>query len=101
MIGLVALFPAASAAPYPTIDVETVYDVSDFWWTLYTGENYDPDELLDLYVDMCPRKWRQEEPASCAVTGDDLPYNRMLISADHHGVQTPVESHLEDHIGYP
>ncbi len=76
----------------------TVYDVADFFWSLQVEKGFDPDELLDLYVDMCPRKWQQVD-VSCDVLGDEMPFNRMLISADHHGVQTPVEDYLEDHIG--
>lgn len=40
-------------------------------------------------------------PLGCLDGGDNLPFNRMRISASHHGVQSTVESQLEDHIGYP
>jgi hypothetical protein len=80
----------------------TVYDVADFWWSL-ENKGFTPDELLDLYIDTCPREWRHDEPdplMSCPPIDDDLPYQRMLLSADHHGVLPLVQFYFDNHVGY-
>lgn len=61
----------------------TVYDWSKMFWYMTQEEGLLPDQLSDLYVDMCPRKWR---PTDGDCTAEyDLPLYRFLLSSDHHG----------------
>lgn len=73
----------------------TVYDALRFFWHLTTDQGVHPDVMSDVYVDMCPRGWfHGYYPTSVT---SDLPFNRLMNSANHHGVWTEYDDE-SDHL---
>jgi hypothetical protein len=73
----------------------TEYDWARFFWdmTLTAGGDIDPEDLADLYVDLCPTNWQNAGDPDTSDTGapaEPWPIYRLELSAIHQG--TAVES---------
>lgn len=79
----------------------TVYDVAKMFWQLNhrNGQGVEIATLTDLYVDMCPRQWAMNDDeaspdASDPYVEDDLPLERLKISAAAHGLSAELDAAL-------
>ena len=71
----------------------TVYDWQKMLYRLYKIEGLTPEEISDLYVNMCPRGWRETD-GDCSY-GADLPLRRLLYSAYDRGTLVEVVNQLD------
>jgi len=63
----------------------TVYDAAKFFWVLTSdpSDPIDPDRLADVYIDMCPRAW-SEEDAEWQADVEAAPKYRVTFAAEEH-----------------
>jgi hypothetical protein len=73
-------------------------DPHPFWQLNHvSGQSVPVEVLTDLYVDMCPREWAKSDSEASSPSpyvDDDLPLERLKISADHHGLTTELNAVL-------
>jgi hypothetical protein len=62
----------------------TWYDWHRFWWDMYTDQDVPIEDLVDIYVDVCPTNW-EENKLDSGLRDDWLPIERLETSCDHHG----------------
>jgi hypothetical protein len=78
----------------------TVFDATRMWWDLTTEHGLTPAQLATLYIDSCPKGWAATdvEAGVGAYVEDDLPLERLKLSAAYHGWDDELDaeiSHVE------
>ncbi len=65
----------------------TQYDWQRYFWDMLTDyTTVDPEDLADVYVDMCPTNWAQNDDA--VDHNDETPVKRLQLSTTYHGLST-------------
>jgi len=77
----------------------TQYDWQRYFWDMLTDySTVDPEDLADVYVDMCPTNWAQNDDA--VDHNDETPVKRLQLSTSHHGLgakHATEKSNGQDH----
>lgn len=79
----------------------SVADVARLFWSPHREEGVTPNEISDLYVDMCPRSWRVRDgvisDSDRCSDGPDLPLRRLQGSVFLNNLSTAYQEQL-DHV---